>query len=53
MFGEKKKIKKEIEEMKGSYKWGYNVPDGMKEDVKKVANEINKYSGKKIIDIDD
>jgi hypothetical protein len=52
-FSEKEKIKKEIEEKAGNYKFGYDMPKGLKDKVKKSAEEMNKYYGKDIINIDD
>lgn len=55
MFGnsEEKKIKKEIKKKAGTYTYGYNVPEGMKKEIEKAADEMNKYVGEKIIHIDD
>lgn len=52
-FSEKEKIKKEIEKKAGNYKFGYDMPKGMKDKIKKSADEMNKYYGKDIIHIDD
>jgi hypothetical protein len=55
MFGlsDEEKIKKEIEKKAGNYKFGYNMPKGLKDKVKKSAEEMNKYYGKDIINIDE
>lgn len=54
MFGNKNnKIKKEIEKKAGTYEFGYNLPKGMKDKIKKSADEMNKYVGKDIIHIED
>lgn len=50
---EEEKLKKEIEKKAGTYEFGYDIPKGMKKNLKKVAKDMNKYVGKDIIHIDD
>ena len=52
-FSEEEKIKKEIEEKADNYKFGYDMPKGLKDKVKKAAKEMNDYVGKDIINIED
>ena len=59
MFGfgknekEKEKLKREIEKKAGTYTFGYDIPEGMKKNLKKTAKDMNKFLGKDIIHIDD